>query len=227
MKKAIYLLIGIPALAAILAFSPLVQAESGSGRVSTSTTKTPETETENEAEHTTTSTETHRSAEVEKQRAELELKVSEVKAANKARLTDARKKVCETRSGKINSIIQKRSEQANKQLAVFKKISERVQTFVTTKNLTVENYDTLVAAINTKEAAAQAAIDVNTATTFDCTTASSDNPSHVPKTTVEAVRNTLKEYRTAIKNLIVNVKASAQKAEEVKAPNTTSGEVSQ
>lgn len=233
MNKTVYLLIGVPVLAATLALSPLVRAESGPGSGSTRTTRveskdTTETETENETEHSTsTSNSAQREAEVEKRRSELELKVKEVKAENKVRLDDTRKKVCETRTEKINLIIQKRSEQATKQLEVFKKISDRVQTFVTTKNLTVENYDTLVATIGEKEAAAQAAIDVNKQTTFECASASSDSPSQVPRTTIEAVRNALQEYRTSIKNLIVNVKASAEKAEAVATPSTTSGEVSQ
>ena len=231
MNKTVYLLIGVPVLAATLALSPLVRAESGPGSGPTKMTRVESkdtTETETETEHSTsTSNSTRHEAEVEKRRSELELKVKEVKAENKVRLDDTRKKVCETRTEKINSIVQKRSEQATKHLEVFKKISDRVQSFVTTKNLTVENYDALVATIAEKEAAAQAAIDVNKATTFECASASSDNPSHLPRTTIEAVRNALKEYRTSIKNLIVNVKASAEKAEAVATPTTTSGEVSQ
>ncbi|MBC7764337.1 hypothetical protein H7Y29_01350 [Microbacteriaceae bacterium] len=227
MNKTVYLIIGLPVLAVTLALSPVVRAESGSGTRSTMMTRESEDQTETDSEQTTTSTSTRRTAEVEKRRSELEMKIKEVKAENKVRLDDTRKKVCENRTEKINSIIQKRSEQATNQLAVFKKISNRVQSFATTKNLTVENYDTLVATIAEKEAAAQAAIDVNKATTFECASASSDNPSLLPRTTIEAVRNALKEYRTSIKNLIVNVKASAEKAEAVATPTTTSGEVSQ
>jgi hypothetical protein len=50
----------------------------------------------------------------------------------------------------------------------------------------------------------------------------------VPRTTIDAVRDALKDYRTAIKDLIVNVKSSANKVEPTAAaPATTSGEVSQ
>jgi hypothetical protein len=42
-----------------------------------------------------------------------------------------------------------------------------------------------------------------------------------------AVRDALKEYRTAIKDLIVNVRSSATKTEAANAPVSTSGEVSQ
>jgi hypothetical protein len=252
MKQVNYLLIGAPALLAVtLAFTPLVHAESGRGSSGSttvrveddSTTKVAETETatENETEvHTTDSTSAQRSEEVAKRRAELQAKLQAMKEEVKTRLAAKRLEACEKHSDKINGIIQKRSEQATKQLAVFTKISDRVQTFVTDKNLTVENYDTLVAAINDKEASAQAAIEANTATKFDCNTASADKPLQVPRTSVEAVRTALHDYRTAIKNLIVNVKASAEKEEaadstkstgstesSTTSTSTTTGEVSQ
>ena len=244
MKKTKYLLAGLPALLAVtVAFTPLVRAESGDSTDSATSTKTEvnkmesrtrvaEVETENETDSTTTessddSTSRTRAQEVAKHRAELRQKLQEMKAENKTRLDDARKKVCENRQEQINSIIKKRSEQATKQFEVFTKISDRVQEFVKTKNLTVENYDSLVAAINEKAAAAQAAIETNSGTTFDCATTSGDKPAQLPRTTIDAVRTALQEYRTAIKNLIVNVKASADKAESTTTAPSTSGEVSQ
>lgn len=238
MKLAKYLLAGAPALLAVtLAFTPLVRAESGRDSGGTTTTKTEDSPTSgttttshtetnvgttNETEvHSTESTSGRRTEEVARHRAELEEKVQEAKEENKTRLDDARKKVCENHQDKINNIIQKRSEQATKQLAVFNKISDRVQEFVKTKNLTVENYDTLVTAINDKEAAAQAAIEANSAVKFECATANGEKPTSVPRTTIEAVRTALHDYRTAIKNLIVNVKSAAEKKESTESSSST------
>jgi hypothetical protein len=208
MKKTIYLLIGVPVFAVTLAFSPLASAE----------------------EMTSSSGDTKRMemrANVAKQRTELEQKLQAMKDERKTRLDETRKKVCETKSDKINQILQKRSTQATKQLEVFNKISDRVQAFITDKNLTVKNKDALLTAITEKQAAVQAAIDANAATTFNCDNTSADKPLQIPRTTMAAVRDALKEYRTAIKDLIVNVRSSATKTEAANAPVSTSGEVSQ
>lgn len=182
---------------------------------------------ENTTSTTTESTDSSRSEQVQTRRAELQQKLQELKAQNKTRLNDARKKVCETRQDKINGIIQKRSEQGTKHLDVFKKIADRVQEFVKTKDLTIENYDDLVAAINDKETAVQAAIDSNSAVTFECATAVGDHPGEVPRASIDAVRDALKDYRTVIKDLIVNVKASAASTTSADAASTTNGEVDQ
>lgn len=249
MKLAKYLLVGAPALLAVtFTFTPLVHAESGRGSGGTTTVKVEddstkvaetetETETENETEvHSTESSDTRRE-EVTKRRTELQAKLQAMKEENKTRLAAKRLEACEKHSDKINNIIQKRSKQATKQLGVFTKISDRVQQFVADKKLTVENYDALVTEIDAKRDAAQAAIETNTATKFDCSTTSADKPLQVPRTSVETVRTALHDYRTAIKNLIVNVKSSAEKQEATESTDstestetpssTTSGEVSQ
>lgn len=143
---------------------------------------------------------------VAERRAQLTERLNQLKTERQARLSERKLQACQAKTEKINAIIQQRGKQAEKHLETFKSIATRVQEFVQTKQRTVENYDTLVAAIEEKEAAAQAAIEVNNATVFDCTTADASSPAKVPRTTITEVRDTLKEYRTAIKNLIVQVK---------------------
>lgn len=150
---------------------------------------------------------------VAEKRAEIEKEIQSMKKDRSALLDEKRQKACERVVSKVNAIRVKRSEQGTKHLEVFNKISERVQAFVTEKELTVENYDTLVANIDEKKAAVEAAIAVNTETAFACDTASTESPLRLPRTTIEAVRDSLKEYRTAIKDLIVNVRSSAEKTE--------------
>ena len=220
MSRKLYLTASITLLfVAIVGFAPYASAERGSSNTSTdssgrSTTKT-ETENETEVEHGT-ETEVHRSGETEaehenrvaEKRAELQLKLTQQKESRKSSLDDNRKSKCEKREAKINSIIQKRSEQGTKHLAKFNSISERVQQFVSDKNLTIADYDALVQAINDKKAAAEAAIAANTENTFSCATTDGSEPAKLSRTTIDAVRDALKEYRTAIKDLIVKVKAS-------------------
>lgn len=168
-----------------------------------------ETETETTTSDSETSTEDkEQAAKVETKRAEIQARLDEMRKERQGKLDEKRLATCETKSAKINSIIQKRSTQATKQLAVFKKIADRVEAFISDKQLTIENYDALAADIKDKEAAATASIEANTNVVFDCASTDSSEPGKVAKASVETVRSALQDYRTSIKNLIVKVKSN-------------------
>lgn len=139
----------------------------------------------------------------------------ETRAAAKARmhgkLDEARKKVCEKRSERIVSIMKKASEMGQRHLNVFTKISERVQAFYAEKKLNAANYDALKTAADAKKTAAETAItDVKNTVTFDC---NGENPSGTAeqfRAKIQAMHTALKEYRTAVKNLLVEVKTAAK-----------------
>ena len=200
--------IGLPAFALLtLAFAPFVHAQTDnqSSDRRTNTDRTSQVES--------MSTE-DRSARIAEKRSEIRAKLEEMKK-NRAEKLDARRlQVCETREEKINSIIQKRSEQATKHLAVFQRIAGRVQEFVSDKNLTIEGYDELVSNIEAKEADAEAAIEANSDNTFDCNTVDGAAPAKLPRESFSAVNSALKEYRTAIKDLIVKIKAGQDKTQD-------------
>lgn len=129
-------------------------------------------------------------------------------AANE-KLSAAKLKACENHAERIAQRMTRISERTTKHLAVFDKISERTQAFYTNKGKVLTNYDELVATVAAKRAAAEAAIATVDASKgeFSCDGAN-------PKQTVESFRANLKssivalkEYRTAIKNLIVGVKS--------------------
>lgn len=141
-------------------------------------------------------------------RTEITKRIDQLKAEPRTELNEKQRQTCENRAEKINQLIKKRSEEAQKHLEKFKSVATRVEEFVTTKHRTVANYDSLVATINEKEAAAQAAIDANSAATFQCATVDAKDPGKLPRAHFDAVRDALKEYRTAIKNLIVQVKSA-------------------
>jgi hypothetical protein len=212
MARTKYLAVGMAALVLVAtAAAPAAFAQRGSDNTTTEVAET--TSTTNSSDPTETETETadakEQAAKVESKRTEIRARLDALKEDRETKLDEKRLATCETKSAKINSIIQKRSAQATTQLAVFKKIADRVEKFISDKQLTIENYDTLAANINDKEAAATAAIEANTNTVFDCASADGSAPGKVAKASVQTVRDALKEYRTAIKDLIVKVKSNS------------------
>lgn len=132
-------------------------------------------------------------------------------ATAQARLLEGKLKACQAKE----AAIQKRSDQMAK-MAInmqdkFTAIAARVKTYYTGTVLpsgkTVSNYDTLVAAIATKQAAvgtalAKAQSDV---TAFSCTSDDPKTQLTQYRTDMQAVKSALKEFRTSIKDLIVAV----------------------
>jgi hypothetical protein len=143
---------------------------------------------------------------VEARKAEIKQRVEAKRAEVKQKLADKRLEVCERRQEKINSIFDRATEQNKKQLAVFQTIEERVKTFYTNKNLSTEGYDAAVANADEKEAAAVAAIEASTEVSFDCASTDAVKPGSAIKEAMSARHAALKDYRTAIKDLILVVK---------------------
>lgn len=123
---------------------------------------------------------------------------------------DAQKlKACEKRQTNINTRTARIAERGTKHLELFTKIAERVQAFYASKGNSLANYDELVADVAAKKAAAESAVAVITdsSATFNC---SEGNPKQLISSYKEALDSrhaALKEYQTAVKNLIVGVKS--------------------
>lgn len=122
---------------------------------------------------------------------------------------------CQNRERVISNIMARVNDRGSKQLAVFDKISERVQAFYKAKGYTLTNYDELVTAVNAKRTEAQAAVQTmaQNGTVFDC---GSDDPKGTVnqfKERAQAQIGALGEYKTAVKNLIVGVKTAATATE--------------
>lgn len=152
-------------------------------------------------------------------------KTAEVKDKVATRLSDAKLKICQNRE----TAIQKRSTQltklAEKMIANFEKHATRVQTYYTDivvpAGRTVDNYDGLVTEIATQKAATQTALTTAQAQAeaFNC---DGDDPKGQLKTFNEqmrTVKKSLKDYRTAVRNLIVAVRG--QKGEDSPKPVTS------
>lgn len=125
------------------------------------------------------------------------------------KLTAKKLKACENRQASINNRTARISDRGTKHLALFTSIAERAEAFYAKKGKVLANYDALVAEVEAKKAAAQTAVDTiaTSKATFTC-------EGNDPKLAVAdfkanlTLRNTaLKEYRTAVKNLIVGIKS--------------------
>jgi len=119
-------------------------------------------------------------------------------------------KQCQKSETKVDSSIARIRARGQKQLDLFTTIATRVETFYTKSGKTLSNYDALVTAVNTQKAVSQQAVNTLKAQnlTFKC----GDGTDHkLAKQTFKVALKTeiqaLKDYRTAVKNLIVGVKS--------------------
>ncbi len=132
-----------------------------------------------------------------------------------ARLTAAKLKVCENRKKNIGKIMSRAGVRSEKQLAVFDKIATRVDEFYVKKGNTLANYNELVAAVTAAKTNAVNSIEVLKGMTFDCNSDDPKGAAEAFKAQLSTVRQNLKDYRTAVKNLIVGVKSvNGDKKEE-------------
>ena len=125
------------------------------------------------------------------------------------KLTTAKHRVCENRHKAIDNTLSRIVSRGQNQLELFSKIADRVETYKTTKNLTVTNYDQLVATIaadKTQVTNDLAAMKVKD--TIDC---NSDPKGTVNlfQTQLQQEIKDLKTYKTDVKNLITAVKTAA------------------
>jgi vacuolar-type H+-ATPase subunit I/STV1 len=133
----------------------------------------------------------------------------EHREAAREKLSAAKLKLCEARQANITNRTARIADRGAKQLTLFTTIAERVQAFYTSKGKTLANYDELVAAVASKKAAAQSAVDsiAGSTTTLNC---NEGNPKQVIdsfKSDLQLRHTALIEYKTAVKNLIVGVKS--------------------
>lgn len=129
--------------------------------------------------------------------------------AVKTRLSAVKLKVCENREKGITNIMARIADRGTKQLAVFSTIADRTEAFYTSKGKTLANYDTLVANVTTTKTAAETAVnEISTSsTTFSCDASDPKGIAATFKDNLKSEITALKNYKTAIKDLIVGVKS--------------------
>ena len=129
------------------------------------------------------------------------------------KLTEAKLKACQNRENAIQTRSKQLTKTAENMLTTFDKIAERVEQYYTAKVVpsgkTVADYDALVADIAAKKQTVQTDLDKATAdaTAFSCTGNDPKGQLTQFRTDMQTIKKDLKEYRTAIKNLIVAVRS--------------------
>ena len=121
-----------------------------------------------------------------------------------------RQKACQVHERVINATMQRIAARGARHMAVFDRIAERVQNFAETKGKKPSNYDALVADVNAKKTAAQAALDEvkSDSVSFKCDGTDPKGAAEGFKSDLKAEIAALKDYKTAVKNLIVGVKSA-------------------
>lgn len=196
------LLIGVAVLSAA-ALSP-VMANARDGRVQTA-----EQTTETEDSQTTTTDQNTEDQKGVEQKSTISQMASDRKEAAQTRLTDNKLKMCQNRQKAITNITARIADRGQKQLDLFSTIAQRAEDFYATKGKTLANYDTLVADVATKKTAAEAAVSATASdsTTFKCDGTDPKGMVSGFKDSLKAEIAALKEYKTAVKNLIVGIKS--------------------
>lgn len=127
------------------------------------------------------------------------------------KLQDAALMLCEKRQSNINTILSRMVARGNNQVTLFSTIAQRVEAFVTSKNLTVSNYAQLVATITADQTRVESDLATLKANdSFDCT---SSNPRALITTFQSDLKQEITDmqtYKTDIMNLIQAVKSVAQ-----------------
>jgi hypothetical protein len=138
------------------------------------------------------------------------------------RLADAKLRSCQNREKAVNNILTRVSTRGQNQLTLFSTIAQRVEAFVTTKNLTVVNYAQLVATMNTDKAIATADLAaMKTNVTLDCTSNDPQGKISSFKSSLQKEISDLKTYKTDVKNLIVAVKTAVGSTTSSSSTSTT------
>lgn len=155
---------------------------------------------DNEAEHEHPTSERKETAQAN---------VAERKEQRIAKLEAKKLEACKKREANINKKMSNIADHATKQMSVFTKISDRTQAFYVKKGNTLTNYDALVAEVTAKKAAAEtAAVTIKSASVeFKCDGTDPKGAAASFKESQKAMNSALKDYKTAVKNLIVGVKS--------------------
>lgn len=123
------------------------------------------------------------------------------------RLEAARLNLCTNRQKEITSIMTRSITRAQNQTTLFSSIAERVKAFYIKKGKTLATYDSLVAAVTAAKTQAAADLATVKADTFSCDSNDPKAQAAAFKADLKTLTQAIKDYRTAVKNLIVGVKS--------------------
>lgn len=118
---------------------------------------------------------------------------------------EKRQKACQNIQKAVNNKLSAFNNHAGSYLTRLDSAYTKLKDYQSTKNVTVSNWDDLLAAANDKQAAATASVDALKAlgTSVDCTSSDPAGMLASVKSGAASTRDSLKSYRTALKNIIV------------------------
>ncbi len=147
---------------------------------------------------------------------------SDAQVKGGAKLETAKLRVCQNHEKTIESLMSRIGKRGKGHVDLIDTIAARVEKYVTDNNLTVANYDALVAAVAAAKTTAQTASDNTQAAqpTFSCAGNDPNGSADVFKDLTKTRDGAVKTYRDAVKALLTAVKAAAP-VTPTPAPNTT------
>lgn len=134
---------------------------------------------------------------------------NEKKEEVRTRLASVKLKACQNREKAINSILSRMADRGQRQVNLFTTIAEKTEAFYVAKGKTFSAYDALVVNVTAKKAEAQTAVDATKAASmkFACDGTDPKGAAASFKQYLKTQNAALKNYKTAVKNLIVGVKS--------------------
>ncbi len=211
-KVKVGLFTGMACSMVLLGAAPVwAEGSSHSGTDSTPTTVSTTSDSTGQHSGDGTAVETEQSQEASVRTDAKSLLESERKGIKSVHSLADRQKSCIARQKSFDTRSANFTTAAQRHLDVFNSLFSKVQAFHDSKQLKVDNYDSLVAVAKVKQAAAQAAVDVlkNTSITLDCTSTDPASTVATLKTAVKNARTALHDYRTAIKNVVVGLEGAS------------------
>ncbi|HXY17801.1 MAG TPA: hypothetical protein VEH48_00030 [Candidatus Nitrosopolaris sp.] len=125
------------------------------------------------------------------------------------RLDAAKLKLCTDRVNVIDSILKRVADRGNRHLTLISDVATKVETFYSKSGKTLDNYDSLVATVNSDKTAAQAAVSQvqSDSTSFNCSGSDPVGNLQTFKADVQAEITALQNYKAAVQALIAGVKS--------------------
>lgn len=158
----------------------------------------------------------------EKQKKARELS-SQTQKNLQAKQAEAKKNICEKIKDKTKNKHDHIKTTAAEIASRIDQRVERAKSFVTSKNLQVANYDSLVADINAKKqtvSSSQSAI-ASAAAGFDCTNDNRKAQEAIIREKVEAYKVAVKAYKQSVKTFLQAVRSAAQSQSPTSSQNSS------
>jgi hypothetical protein len=198
-----------------------VSARDGTGHASAEGSTTG-SETETEVEN-------HASLLKEQFRQMAQTDLAAKKAQVKEHTQAQRQMSCEARKTNLTKRMDNAVRQAQNHKAVFDKTYQRVKDFHDNKQLSVDNYDTLVANVDVAQADAAASISAlqSLDVSVDCTSQTVADSVSTFQQAVKSTRDSLKAYRATIVELIKALKGASTATDNSSNSDTNTNQTGQ